>query len=255
MMDSAAAAIDNALRAAVADAISPISGICVSALSGGVDSAYVAAIAGLPAVSSGFTGSHDLSAAQTVASVLHLSLTVHEIQEPEIIDALVQVVPVLPEPTVLNTEIAVAEYFIFRTAQKCGASAVLTGQGADELFAGYARYGRASHLREDLDHDYATYHLQQERDRSVAALWGIDILQPFMNPRVVAVSRTLQQEDLVDGDLRKVALRRAAESCLPHDLAWLPKKAMQYGTGVAKIIEHQARKERTNPQEFIERFR
>ncbi|HJJ54623.1 MAG TPA: asparagine synthase C-terminal domain-containing protein [Methanocorpusculum sp.] len=255
MADTAAHAIEEALCVAVSDAIALFPQTCVSALSGGVDSAFVAAIAHLPAVTAGFAGSHDLLAAQKAADALHLPLTVHELKETEIIEALAKVVPVLPDPTAMNAEIALSEYFIFRTAHACGASAVLTGQGADELFAGYDRYGRSVHLREDLDHDYAIYYLQQERDYSVATLWHIEILQPFMDPRVVAAARTLQQEDLVDGNLRKVALRRAAESCLPHDLAWLPKKAMQYGTGVAKIIDRHARKERLTVQEYIEQFR
>lgn len=255
MADDAAARIAEALESAVSDLVQFAPGPVVTALSGGVDSAFVAAIAGIPAVSAGVAGTHDCAASKAAAEALGLPITVREITRDEICAALPAVVTVLPDPTVLNVEIAVTEYFICKTAVDAGARLLLTGQGADELFAGYARYGSSEHLREDLNSDLAAYPQQQLRDNTVAALAGIILLQPFMDPRVIEVASTLSGTDLVDGDLRKVALRRAAETRLPHDIAWLPKKAMQYGTGVAKIIEKEARILRISPQEYIDRFR
>ncbi len=254
MTDTVALSLAAALREAVTDAVASSSGQVVTALSGGVDSSFIAVLAKLPAVAAGIVHSHDLKDAKAAALEIGIPLTVCEITEAEVLGALSAVVPVVPEPTVMNVEIAVTEYFICRTAAGYGASALLTGQGADELFAGYARYGTSQHLREDLDHDQEIYHLQQERDRAVAALCHIDLLQPFMDARIIAIAKVLQSKDLVDGPLRKIALRRAAATCLPYDLAWLPKKAMQYGTGTAWVIERFARKEHMTPQELIGKF-
>lgn len=247
--------IRNALISAVTDVVNLAPSPTVCALSGGVDSAFVAAIARLPAVSAGVSGSHDLKSSQNAADFLGLNLTIHEISTDDVIAAVSEVVPILPNPTVMNAEIGITEYFICQTAHEENASSLLTGQGADELFAGYARYGFTEHLREDLDNDLAVYSFQQERDKAVANLWNITLLQPFMDERVIEVAKSLEPCDLVDGQLRKLALRRAAEPYLSHDLAWKPKKAMQYGTGVAKIIEKLARNEQKSPQEFIEMYR
>ncbi|HJJ31832.1 MAG TPA: asparagine synthase-related protein, partial [Methanocorpusculum sp.] len=208
----------------------------------------------LPAIAVGAKESHDLDAAKKAATVLDLPLTVYEISEEEIPDALSLVVPLIPKKTSMDAEIAVTEYFVCRCAKDAGFDTLLTGQGADELFGGYARYGSSAHLREDLDADLAVYPVQQKRDFAAASLSGIRFLQPFMDKRVVAAASVLTEEELVSGDLRKIALRRAAETWLPHDLAWKPKKAMQYGSGVSKMIAKLAKKENTNPQKYIEQF-
>ncbi|HJJ39599.1 MAG TPA: asparagine synthase-related protein, partial [Methanocorpusculum sp.] len=96
--------------------------------------------------------------------------------------------------------------------------------------------------------------IQQKRDFAAASLSGIRFLQPFMDKRVIAAASHLTAEELVSGDVRKIALRCAAETWLTHDLAWKPKKAMQYGSGVSKMIAKLAKKENTNPQKYIEQF-
>ncbi|MCZ9312148.1 MAG: asparagine synthase-related protein, partial [Methanocorpusculum sp.] len=59
---------------------------------------------------------------------------------------------------------------------------------------------------------------------------------PYMDERVVRASRNFAAAELVAGDLRKVALRRVAAKYLPEDLAWKPKKAMQYGSGMTAAL-------------------
>ena len=253
-MDDHIRTVVEALIASISDAVSVSGRKAATALSGGVDSCIVAAVSRLPAVAVGAKGSHDLDAAKKAASILNLPLTVYEISEEEIPEALSCIVPVIPKQTSMDAEIAVTEYFVCRLAKESGYDTLLTGQGADELFGGYARYGGSSHLREDLDADLAAYPLQQKRDFAAASLFGITFQQPFMDKRVIAAASSLTADELVSGDLRKVALRRAAETWLPEDLAWKPKKAMQYGSGVSKMIARLAKKENTNPQKYIEQF-
>ena len=253
-MDEHISTIIDALTISVSDAVSVSSSKAATALSGGVDSCIVAAISRLPAVAVGAKGSHDLDAAKKAASVLNLPLTVYEITEEEIPEALSFLVPVIPKKTSMDAEIAVTEYFVCKLAKESGYDTLLTGQGADELFGGYARYGGSSHLREDLEADLAAYPLQQKRDFAAASLFGITFRQPFMDKRVITAASNLTAEELISEDLRKIALRRAAETWLPKDLAWKPKKAMQYGSGVSKMIARLAKKENTNPQKYIEQF-
>lgn len=215
----------------------------VTTLSGGVDSSLVAVLASLPCIAVGVSGSHDLAAAEKTAEMLGLSLTVKEIGAEEIRTALAEVVKVIPRITPLDAEIAVTGYFIAQTAKEAGASRVLTGQAADELFGGYARYGRSADLRSDLAADFAGLALQRERDSAVAALFGVWYSLPFMDERVVCASQKLVPEELVCGSLRKTALRTAASKYLPEEIAWRPKKAMQYGSGVSAVIEKIAKRE------------
>lgn len=208
----------------------------VVTLSGGVDSTLVAALSHLPAIAVGAEGSHDADAAERAAESLGADLTLHTITLDEVEAALPEVLQFLPRKNPMDLELAVTGYFICRLAKQCGAKRILTGQAADELFAGYARYGRTETLRADLDADFAGLSLQRERDSAAASHFGVWYSLPYMDERVVRCARNLSAEELVSGDQRKVALRKVAEKHIAEEFAWKPKKAMQYGSGVTKML-------------------
>ncbi|MDO5846232.1 MAG: asparagine synthase C-terminal domain-containing protein [Methanocorpusculum sp.] len=213
----------------------------VVALSGGVDSCLVAAIAvrcGVRrAVAVGAPGSHDLKAARSAAEVLGLDLTVRELTDADVRAALPQVKAVLSGRTQMDIELGTAGWFICSLANELGAERILTGQAADELFAGYARYSRTASLRADMEKDFAGLVQQREREALIAGQFGVWYSMPFMDERVVRASRRFSAEELVEGDRRKIALRKAAVEFLPEEIAWRPKKAMQYGSGVTKLLK------------------
>ena len=213
-----------------------ISDDAVTTLSGGVDSSLIAVLADLPCIAVGITGSHDLAAAKKTADILGLSLTTKEIDMEEIRTALLKVLKIIPRVTPMDVEIALTGYFITKLAKETGAKRILTGQAADELFGGYARYGRSKDLRSDLAFDFVQLSFQRERDASVASHFGVWYSLPFMDERVVKASRTFSTEELVRDDLRKIALRKVAAQYLPEEIAWKPKKAMQYGSGISGAL-------------------
>ncbi len=228
--------LEDAIREAVRLRCDDRSTASVVTLSGGVDSTLIAVLAGLPCIAVGFAGSQDLCAATDAADRLGLSLTVGEITDEDLEEALPRVRAALPTASRMDLELALTGYFIGKTAAACGAEKVLTGQAADELFGGYARYGRSVHLRADLDADFAGLAVQRVRDATAAGLSGVWYSMPYMDERVVRASRNFAAAELVAGDLRKVALRRVAAKYLPEDLAWKPKKAMQYGSGMTAAL-------------------
>ena len=225
--------LEEAIREAVR--LRAVSGSVVT-LSGGVDSTLVAALAGLPAIAVGAEESHDWKAAEKAAEVLGIPLNLHEITADEVEAALPDVVRIIPRKTPMDVEIALTGYFICRLAKETGAERILTGQAADELFAGYARYGETATLREDLEKDFQGLAAQRERDGSIAAHFGVWYSLPYMDERVVRSAKRLTPNELVFGEQRKIALRKVAEKYLPEELAWKPKKAMQYGSGVTRIL-------------------
>ncbi|HJJ47230.1 MAG TPA: asparagine synthase-related protein [Methanocorpusculum sp.] len=225
--------LENAIREAVH--LRACNGSVVT-LSGGVDSTLIAAIAELPALAVGAEGSHDWEAAETAANVLGIPLKLHEITADEVEMALPEVVHIIPRKTLMDVEIALTEYFICQFAKENGAERILTGQAADELFAGYARYGRTATLKADLAKDFLGLNAQRDRDGRVAAHFGVWYSLPYMDERVVRSVKRLPPEELVAGDLRKITLRKIAEKYIPIELAWKSKKAMQYGSGVTKLL-------------------
>lgn len=211
------------------------------ALSGGVDSALIAALARLPCVVVGMEGSHDHARALALAAALGLSCEAVTVTEGEVEDALRAVVGALECLNPVDASIAATEYFVARWAAESGYSRVLAGQGADELFGGYARYLESPDLAAALAAGVADIPRQVARDGAVASLYGTAFSLPYLDLRVVAAARAIPPAEKVCGGVRKLPLRRVAEGHLPLEFARGEKKAMQYGSGIWKAIGHLSR--------------
>ncbi len=127
-------------------------------LSGGVDSSAIVALmaktAGYPVktYSIGFEGQPDYDELRFASQVAKRFGTDHYeriVRPSDIIDFLPQVVDVFDEPLADATCIPV--YFLSEKARENGTVVVLTGDGSDELFAGYRSWQRYIRL-------YPKYH-------------------------------------------------------------------------------------------------
>ena len=247
---------DLPLEEAIITAVRLRSDEGVTALSGGVDSTLVAHLAGRECVAVGLAGSHDLRQAKHAADRLNLSCTYVEITRPDIAEALPRVIAEIPKKDPVNTGIALTQYFITRWAGEQGYNRIITGQAADEIFGGYSRYLESKSLEEDLVRDFAGLEQQAERDQSIAALHGTYLSMPYLDIRVVRAARKIPASEKVQGKLRKFPLRTVAERHIGPELAWYEKKAMQYGSGVAKELSRLARKNgyKTSVQDYIDQI-
>ena len=212
----------------------------IVALSGGVDSALVAQLAGRECIVVGVAGSHDLRRAEQVATELGLALHPVVIGPGSIEAALVQVLRAIPKIDPVNASVATTLYFVAEWAGSHGYRRILAGQGADELFGGYARYLQTDTLSQDLERDFLGLPVQLARDQAVAALHNTSFSLPYMDVRVVQAARAIPPEKKVCDGVRKLPLREVAERYLPHSIAQYEKKAMQYGSGVMREIQRLA---------------
>lgn len=235
------AAGDLGLEAAITEAVRLRSDEGITALSGGVDSALVAALARRPCVAVGIEGSHDLNRARIAAEEIGLECEYVTITKNDVEEGISAVVPVIPSPDPVNTAIAVTMHCITKWAGESGYRRVIAGQGADELFGGYSRYLTATDLEADLETDFRGLPRQAERDQAVAALHGTYISMPYLDIRVVRAARLIPGHEKVVEGVRKRPLRLVAERHIPAGIAWQDKKAMQYGSGVWRTIRELAR--------------
>lgn len=212
----------------------------VVALSGGVDSALVACLAKRECVVVGIDGSHDLLHAKQVAEVLDISLERVLIDPSSIEDRLRQALLVIPKIDPVNASIATTLNYVAEWSGQHGHRRILAGQGADELFGGYARYLQTETLAQDLEKDFLGLGLQLARDQAVASLHGTYFSLPYMDVRVVAAAKSIPPEQKVCQGVRKKPLREVAQKYMPSSIAQYEKKAMQYGSGVMKEIQRLA---------------
>jgi asparagine synthase (glutamine-hydrolysing) len=160
----------------------------------------------------------------------------------------------------LKVSIALPLYLLAQRARKDGFKVLLSGQGADELFGGYARYeadAREGRLPEALDRDLR--HIAEvnlERDDAATMAHGVELRVPFLDLRVVGASRRMGPSLKVRPNgkdyIRKYVLRKVAEKYLPREVAQAPKKAIQYGTGAQKTLERLARSQGCAPAGRLE---
>jgi asparagine synthase (glutamine-hydrolysing) len=81
-----------------------------------------------------------------------------------------------------------------------------------------------------------------ERDNLAAAAHSLDIILPYLDPRVVVFGLALDATWKLHNGINKYVLRKVAEQVMPRELAYRQKKAIQYGTGVSSMLQRLARK-------------
>jgi len=223
------------------------------AFSGGVDSAVVASRIDGPLYAAGFPESHDLAAAREAARAMdaEADLRVVELSLDDVERAVPEVARATGRTNAMDVGIALPLYLVAERAAADGHDRLAVGQGADELFGGYAKVARAPDdprveadtVRGARREVLGTLPDQLERDVLALRGAGVEPVAPMLDDRVVAAALSLPGEMLVDdrGE-RKRALRLAAREFVPDGVAFREKKAVQYGSLVSRELDRLARR-------------
>ncbi|WP_135663680.1 asparagine synthase C-terminal domain-containing protein [Halorhabdus rudnickae] len=220
------------------------------AFSGGIDSALLAARLDAPLYVAGFPDSHDVKAARESARLLGREVRVVELDHDALVETVPPVVRATGRTNTMDVEIALPLYLVARRAAADGFDRLAVGQGADELFGGYAKVARAPEdPRVEADtvrcarrEILGSVPAQLERDVLALRGAGVEPVAPLLDDRVVEAGLALSGRLLVsDRGERKYALRLSAREWLPDRITFREKKALQYGTLVARELDRLAR--------------
>ncbi|MFC7020570.1 MULTISPECIES: asparagine synthase C-terminal domain-containing protein [Haloarcula] len=219
------------------------------AFSGGVDSALLAARLDAPLYVAGFRESHDVEAARSAAAALDRDLTVVELTHDALERAVPELVAATGRTNAMAIQIALPLYLTAERVAADGFDRLAVGQGADELFGGYAKVAKAPEdprveadtVRGAQREVVATLPDQLERDVLALRAAGVEPVAPLLHDAVVRAALRLDDRMLVDGETRKWALRQVALGSLPEAVATRDKKAAQYGSLVARELDRLAR--------------
>jgi asparagine synthase (glutamine-hydrolysing) len=223
-------------------------------LSGGLDSSLVAAIMAREAAdgqpvhsfAAGTADSSDLVAARVVAD--HLGLVHHErvYSADDVVAVLPTVVASIEsfEPSLVRS--AVPNYLLAELAAQ-HVKVVLTGEGADELFAGY------DHLRDIADFDElraelirsveGLHNLNLQRCDRVTMAHGLEARVPFLDLDLIAVAQRVPIAWKLPGEegQEKAILRHAFAGWIPDEILWRVKEQFGDGSGTAAVMAERAR--------------
>jgi asparagine synthase (glutamine-hydrolysing) len=242
----------ESVREAVRDSVDSVdeSGLAV-AFSGGVDSTAIAARVDAPLYVAGFEGSHDVEAARSAAAALDraVDLRVVEVTHDDIERGVREVVAATGRTNAMDVQIAVPLYLLAERVAADGHDRLALGQGADELFGGYAKVAgapdddrvAADTVRGARRETVLGLPDQIERDLRTLRGAGVEPVTPLLHDDVVRAALALPDELLVSGDERKVGFRRAVGEWVPASVADRDKKALQYGSLVARELDRMAR--------------
>ena len=130
---------------------------------------------------------------------------------------------------------------------------MLTGEGADELFAGYAYHGdyvddpRA--LADELTRSLGTMHdINLQRVDRISMSVSLEARTPFLDrelidfaqsiPASLKLRRTDPEDPESTGEVtEKWILRRACSDLLPEDLVWRKKAQFDEGSGTVDALQ------------------
>ena len=224
-------------------------------LSGGVDTGILAFVA---RPSTGFTvalkdsPASDLVYSEKVSKLLGIQHKKMEFTTEEALATLPEVIGILKTfDLALPNDLSI--YFALKLARENRISSVMTGDGADELFAGY------SYMAELPPEDLERYirRLSQNWHFSAGYLGkalGIEIKQPFLDEDFVRFALEISPELKVKDGVGKYILRKSFEGLILQEIVWRKKEPIEYGSGSTKLHEiidgmvtdeqfHSARKE------------
>lgn len=233
-------AIRSVLRAAVYKRLLADVPVGVS-LSGGLDSSIIALLAAvenpnLHTFAVGMQGSEDIRAAREVAAWLGTKHHEYLYTQAEMQEVLPEVIYHLESADPALVRSAIPNYFLARLAAN-EVKVILTGEGADELYAGYEYMQHITEpaaLQRELEHTLRELHRTnlQRTDRMFMA-FGVEGRVPFLDIESVALALSLPAEWKLSstGQLSKALLRDAFAADLPPAIVQRPKQKFSSGAG------------------------
>ena len=205
--------------------------------SGGLDSALVAAYArDATAISVGLMpGAEDQSYANAVAKYLGLDLRYITVTVDEVLGAVPEVVRILRsfDPAIPND---VTVYLGLKHAKDAGVSSMMTGDGSDEIFAGYSFMQKIDDLNRYLSRMHSSMRFNSNR---IGTDLGIDIRQPFLDEEFLKFGQGIDLKHKIRTEngttWGKWILRKAFENVLPRKILWQSKRPLEIGSGMTRL--------------------
>ena len=213
------------------------------ALSGGLDSSILAHLRKdqkpqtMTIITKDFLGT-DLTFAQIIAKHLGLNLSLIQVSMEDVLDSINETIKILGNYNDIEIRNSIVPYIYLTTLKKKGVDSVITGDGADEVFAGYNFLLKKSdeEIGEELKRIKKIMHFPS---KDIARSLNMKVETPFLNEELIKFSDEIEISKKINvkdgGKFGKWILRETFEKYLPNNITWREKSPMQDGSGTNNL--------------------
>lgn len=213
-------------------------------LSGGLDTSIVAAISHKYARPSTYTvalegaPAPDIEYSTLIANKLGFAHKIHYLDEAEVNELITPVVKVLRTFDPMEIRNSLTIFAGMRVAKEDGIEIILTGDGSDELMAGYSFLFNLKKEKLDLELQ-KLWEAMSFSTIPLAESLGMVAKIPFLDPDFKSYAMSLDSKYKIgvkDGQAYgKWILRKAYEDMLPQEITWRTKTPIEYGSGTTTL--------------------
>jgi asparagine synthase (glutamine-hydrolysing) len=228
-------------------------------LSGGLDSSVMASLArpyskSFHTFAAGMADSSDIKYARIVANYIHSNHHEVIVKIDDLLKALPEVIYHLESFDALLVRSSIMNYLVARLAAEYVPS-VFSGEGGDELFAGY-HYLKTldpSSLSDELiDITSRLHNTALQRVDRCAAAHGTEAYVGFLDPEVVEYALRIPPKYKLNSGVEKWILRQSMAGSLPEVILNRPKAKFWQGAGVEEILSQYA-EEKISDADFLKK--
>ena len=212
-------------------------------LSGGLDSSIIAYFLkeknpkSVAIISEDFV-STDLTYCQMVSKEMKIPLSIYNVPTSTILDAIENTIKILKNFNDIEIRNNVVMYLAMKWAKENNEKSIITGDGADELFAGYNFLVNKpeKELEKEIKRLCSIMHFPTQK---IGKSLGIEIESPFLNQNIIELANQIPTNVKVKEEngkrYGKWILRKTFEKYIPRQIAWREKSPMQEGAGTAGL--------------------
>lgn len=226
--------------------------------SGGIDSSILALIlkdleVDVKFFTTGLPGSHDLKLSTEIGSMINIPVEQVLLNERQLEYLAERVVYAIEDYDPLKVSIAIPLYAVSEKIKEEKIRVAYSGQGADELFGGYARYIKSLDPLKEMRNDVRNlYSRNLNRDDHVAMANSVEVRYPYLYEKIVSLALSLPLDLKIRNGVRKYILKLVLrELGLGNKVNLLEKKAVQYGTGVMSALKKIAKRKKMRLIDYL----